>query len=39
MAAIILPTYLLPTPLDLECGVKGQNSTYWEHGYVAYEIK
>ena len=27
MAANILPTYLLPTPLDLGCGVKGQNST------------
>ena len=39
MAANILPTYLLPTPLDLGCGVKGQNSTYREHGYVAYEIK
>ena len=39
MAANILPTYLPPTPLDLGCGVKSQNSTYWEHGYVAYEIK
>ena len=38
MAANILPTYLLPTPLDLGCGVKGKNLT-WEHGYVAYEIK
>ena len=35
----MLPIYLLPTPLNLGYGVKGQNLTYWEHGYVAYEIK
>ena len=39
MASNILPTYLLTTPLDLGCGVQGQNSTYGEHGHVAYEIK
>ena len=27
MAVNILPTYLLPTQIDLGCGVKGQNST------------
>ena len=36
MVAIISRT---PPPPKLEVGSKGQNSTFSEYGYVAYQIK
>ena len=42
MVANILPADPYPSlhpPLTLGVGTKGQNSTFSEHGHVAYQIK
>ena len=39
MVTNILPVDPPPRPSDLGVGSKGQNSTFSEHGHVAYQIK